>query len=324
MTVTKPLITGTNKAAWFAAQLDREHLTALLNMLLPNEREQLKSALKQPLKLPANICSGLRQEIGQAVQNRPFLSENAGKIAAGFIAEGDVERLVKAGCKSSDRDIWFKLNHLDATALAQYLSNESPAIVAFVIGRMDNRQSAEVLACLPERIAAEIIGRVAVAAPIRPEVEKNIEAALEKDLPVLQNGAGTGGQTRVMEIFGAFDRAAEARILDALEDCMPETAEQIRRNLFKFEDLLQLSDPEMQKLLRHIEKDRLGAALRGASDLLKNRFFANMPPISEKVIREDMEKAGPIKISEVENAQYEIITIVKNLAKAGQIVLKQS
>jgi len=321
MASSNTLLSGSRKAAWAAKRLDSGHLAVLLAMLTAEERNQLAQAMEHPANIPSALQKVLLQELINAVATGPVLAPDADKISAGFVAESDVRRLVRAGVKGQENNVWDKLDHIDSEALAQYLTKEPAVIAAFVLTRLSTVQSAAVLSRLPAPAAAEIIHQITSVQPtINPEIQKNIEESIRQNL----FAASTKNQGKAVEILNALDRQTEERILNELENSIPETAAQIRKRQLKFEDLAKLDDTDIKKLLKHIEKERLSAALRGASEQLKNRFFANMPEISEKIIREDMRKIGPIKISEVENAQYEIISSAKKLADNRQISLPEA
>lgn len=301
-----------DKAAWVVRQLDAEHFSALTNMLSAAERGYLAEALKSAGGLSAEAQKALLSELSAAAAEGPVLSSNASCAITGLVAPEDMRQLLENG---SDDEIWTRLNQLEPCILAAYLSKETTAIAAFALSRLQPEPAAAVLQNMPEEKAAEVLQQLGQSAPVSPAVEDNIAATLRRNL--LQNRPVAAAQ--LAGIFAALDLEKGEKLLEHLAKSAPETAAEIRRHRLSFEDLQQLGDNDIRQLLTKIDKSDLAAACRAASEALKERFFANLPEVSAKVLRENMQKSGPIKISEVEAAQNRVLSLAVSLVKQGLI-----
>lgn len=301
-----------DKAAWAVKQLDAEHFSALTNMLSAAERSYLAEALKSAADLSADAKSALVAELSAAAAEGPVLAPNASAAITGLVAAEDMHKLLENG---SDEEIWTQLNQLESSVLAAYLSKETAAIAAFALSRLSPKSAAAVLRSMPAERAAEILQQLSRSTPVSPSVEDNIAATLQRDL--LQNRPVAASQ--LIDIFAALDLDAGEKLLEQLAELSPETAAEIRRHRLSFEDLLQLSDADMKQFAAQIDKEDLAAACRAVSEALKERFFAALPEVSAKVLRESMQKSGPIKISEVEAAQNRILSKAMLWADQGRI-----
>jgi len=206
--------------------------------------------------------------------------------------------------------------------LANYLKNEYPQTVAVVLSKIKSEHAARVLTCLPEDFALECVTRMLRMEPVQREILDKIEQTLRTEF--MSNLARTSkrdSHEMMADIFNAFDRQTETRFITALEERNREAAERIRALMFVFEDLSKMDPSGVQTLLRAVEKDQLGLALKGASDSLRDMFFSNMSERAAKIMREDMETMGPVRLREVEQAQMAMVQVAKDLAAKGEIIL---
>jgi flagellar motor switch protein FliG len=209
--------------------------------------------------------------------------------------------------------------------LANYLKNEYPQTVAVVLAKVRPEHAAKVLAELPSDFAAECILRMLGMEPVQREILDKIETTLRTEF--MSNVARTSKRDShelMAEIFNNFDRQTEARFIAALEERNREAAERIRALMFVFEDLSKLDPGGVQTLLRGVEKDQLALALKGSSDALREMFFSNMSERASKIMREDMETMGPVRLRDVDQAQMAIVQVAKDLANKGEIMLAGS
>jgi flagellar motor switch protein FliG len=220
------------------------------------------------------------------------------------------------------RTMWDKLGNVNEAVLANYLKNEYPQTVAVVLSKIKSEHAARVLTCLPEDFALECVTRMLRMEPVQREILDKIEQTLRTEF--MSNLARTSkrdSHEMMADIFNAFDRQTETRFITALEERNREAAERIRALMFVFEDLSKLDPGGVQTLLRTVEKDQLALALKGASDSLRDMFFSNMSERAAKIMREDMETMGPVRLREVEQAQMAMVQAAKDLANKGEIVL---
>jgi flagellar motor switch protein FliG len=218
--------------------------------------------------------------------------------------------------------MWDKLGNVNEAVLANYLKNEYPQTVAVVLSKIKPDHAARVLTSLPEDFALECVQRMLRMEPVQREILDKIEQTLRTEF--MSNLARTSkrdSHEMMAEIFNNFDRQTEARFIAALEERNREAAERIRALMFVFEDLSKLDPGGVQTLLRTVEKDQLALSLKGASDSLREMFFSNMSERAAKIMREDMETMGPVRLRDVDQAQMAIVQIAKDLANKGEIML---
>ena len=218
--------------------------------------------------------------------------------------------------------MWDKLGNVNEQVLANYLKNEYPQTVAVVLSKIKPDHSARVLALLPEGFAMEVVMRMLRMEAVQKEVLDDVERTLRNEFMTnLARTSRRDSHELMAEIFNNLDRQTETRFLNALEERNRESAERIKQLMFTFEDLNKLDPNGVQTLLRQIDKDRLAVALKGASEQVKNLFFSNMSERAAKIMREDMEAMGPVRLRDVDEAQTEIVNSAKELSNQGEIVL---
>ncbi|HEY3948821.1 flagellar motor switch protein FliG [Phenylobacterium sp.] len=244
------------------------------------------------------------------------------KLLASIMPEDKVDNLMEEIRGPAGRTMWDKLGNVNEAVLANYLKNEYPQTVAVVLSKIKSEHAARVLTCLPEDFALECVTRMLRMEPVQREILDKIEQTLRTEF--MSNLARTSkrdSHEMMADIFNAFDRQTETRFITALEERNREAAERIRALMFVFEDLNKLDPGGVQTLLRTVEKDQLALALKGASDVLRDMFFSNMSERAAKIMREDMESMGPVRLREVEQAQMAMVQAAKDLANKGEIVL---
>jgi flagellar motor switch protein FliG len=220
------------------------------------------------------------------------------------------------------RTMWDKLANVNEQVLANYLKNEYPQTVAVILGKIGQAHAGKVLSILPENFAMEVVMRMLRMEAVNKEIEKDVERVLRTEF--MSNLARTNrrdAHEMMAEIFNHLDRATESRFLSALEERNKDSAEKIRSLMFTFEDLARIDPAGVQTLLRAVDKDKLTIALKGASEELKDLFFSNMSERAAKLLREDMQSLGPMRLKDVEEAQTAMVTAAKDLADRGELVI---
>jgi flagellar motor switch protein FliG len=220
------------------------------------------------------------------------------------------------------RTMWDKLGNVSETVLASYLKNEYPQTVAVVLSKIKGDHAARVLAALPEDFALECVQRMLRMEPVQREILDKIEQTLRTEF--MSNLARTSkrdSHEMMADIFNNFDRQTESRFIGALEERNRESAERIRALMFVFEDLSKLDPGGVQTLLRLVEKSQLALAMKGASEGLRDMFFSNMSERAAKIMRDDMDSMGPVRLRDVDQAQMAMVQIAKDLAAKGEIML---
>jgi flagellar motor switch protein FliG len=223
------------------------------------------------------------------------------------------------------RTMWDKLGNVNEQVLANYLKNEYPQTVAVVLSKIKGDHAARVLSVLPENFAMEVIMRLLRMETVQKDILDGVEKTLRAEF--MSNLARTQRQDaheQMADIFNNLDRSTENRFMSALEERNRESAERIKALMFTFEDLLRVDPAGIQVLLRQVEKDQLAMSLKGASDDVKELFFKNMSERAAKMMREDMEAMGPVRLKEVDEAQANVVQTAKQLADSGEIVISGS
>ena len=218
--------------------------------------------------------------------------------------------------------MWDKLANVNESVLANYLKNEYPQTVAVVLSKIRPEQAARVLAALPEEFSMEVVMRMLRMEAVQKEVLDKVEQTLRTEfMSNLSRTNRRDAHEMMAEIFNSLDRNTEARFLAALEERSRDAAERIKALMFTFEDLIKLDPSGVQTLLKNVEKEKLGLALKGASETLRDLFFSNMSERASKLLREEMESMGPVRLKDVDEAQMIMVNVAKELASKGEIML---
>ncbi len=223
------------------------------------------------------------------------------------------------------RNMWEKLSNVQENVLANYLKNEYPQTVAVVLSKIKSDHAARVLGIFPEEFALEVVNRMLRMEAVQKEVLDKVEQTLRIEfMSNLTNTQRRDSHELMAEIFNNFDRTTEARFLTALEEQNRDSAERIKSLMFTFEDLGKLDGGSIQTLLRNVEKDKLGLALKGATETVRDFFLANMSTRAAQMLREDMEALGPVRLRDVDEAQSILINTAKDLAARGEIMMTKN
>jgi flagellar motor switch protein FliG len=251
--------------------------------------------------------------------------EQTQKLLTRFLPKERVDLMMEEIRGPAGRTMWDKLGNVNEAVLANYLKNEYPQTVAVVLSKVKGEHAARVLAALPEDFALECVNRMLRMEPVQREILDKIEQTLRTEF--MSNLARTSkrdSHEMMAEIFNNFDRQTESRFLTALEERNRESAERIRALMFVFEDLNKLDPGGVQTLLRTVDKSQLALALKGASDGLREVFMSNMSERASKIMREDMDAMGPVRLKDVDQAQMGMVQVAKDLAAKGEIMLAGS
>lgn len=318
-------LTGIQKTAIMMMSIGEENAAKLFSMM---EDEEIKEI--------SNTMSTLGQ-VGSETVERLFL-EFVEQMSASGVVVGTYDTterlLMKALGKErvdsimedirgpAGRTTWDKLGNVNEEILAAYLKNEYPQTIALVLSKIKPDHAARCLSVLPEEMAMEVIMRMLSMESVKKEVMDGIEKTLRVEF--MSNLAKTqrrDSHELMAEIFNNFDRNTETRFMGQLEARDVESAERIRNLMFTFEDLSKIDPTGIQTLIRNIDKEKLGLALKGASDTIKDLFFSNMSERASKILREDMEAMGPVRLKDVDEAQMYIVGVAKDLSTKGDIII---
>lgn len=215
------------------------------------------------------------------------------------------------------------MRHTDATQILGFIQNEHPQTIALILSYLEPPQAAMILSGLAPNMQAEVTKRIATMDRITPEVLREVERVLERKLSTVmgQDFTMAGGIDAVVALINSADRTTERNIMEYLEENDPELAEEIKKRLFVFEDIMRLDDRSLQRVLREVDLKELSLALKGATEDLKAKFFKNMSKRAAEMLQEDMEYMGPVRVKDVEEAQQKVVNIVRGLEEQGEIVI---
>ena len=213
----------------------------------------------------------------------------------------------------------------DASQLLNFIQDEHPQTIALILSYLSAAQSALILSALPPDRQADVAKRIAIMDRTSPEVIKEVEKVLESKLSSLVNQDYTiiGGVDAVVEILNTVDRGTEKHIMETLEIEEPELADEIRKKMFVFEDILLLDDRAIQRVLRDVDNGDLATALKGSNEEVQNAIFNNLSKRLAAMIKEDMEFMGPVRMKDVEEAQQKIVNVIRKLEESAEIVISR-
>jgi flagellar motor switch protein FliG len=315
---------GAEKAAVFLLALGEDHK----NIWTHFDDDEIKE-ISQAMSNLGNVNSGAVDElvvefIGRMSTTGAVMGsyDQTQRLLASILPADKVDAIMEEIRGPAGRTMWDKLGNVSESMLANYLKNEYPQTVAVVLSKVKADHAARVLAALPDDFALECVNRMLHMEPIQRDILEKIEITLRNEF--MSNLARTSKRDShelMAEIFNNFDRATENRFIASLEERNREAAERIRSLMFVFEDLKKLDPGGVQTLLRAVEKDQLGLALKGASDELRNLFFSNMSERAAKIMKDDMAGMGPVRLKDVDAAQSGMVQVAKDLAQRGEIML---
>ena len=215
------------------------------------------------------------------------------------------------------------MRHTDPQQVLGFIQGEHPQTIALILSYLEAPQAAMILSGLPAIMQAEVAKRIARMDRITPEVLREVERVLERKLSTVmgQDFTMAGGIDAVVAIVNSADRATERNIMEYLEENDPELAEEIKKRLFVFEDIIRLDDRSLQRVLREVDMKELGLALKGATEELRTKFFKNMSKRAAEMLQEDMDYMGPVRVKDVEESQQKVVNIVRGLEEQGEIVI---
>lgn len=321
-------ISGPEKAAILLLALGEEHGPAVWEKLDDEEIKEVSQVMSNLGSVNPNLTEKLLIDFVSNMSGTGSLmgSFDATERLLNRFLEGDQVGSVMEEIRGpAGRTMWDKLANVNETVLANYLKNEYPQTVAVIMSKIRPEHAARVLSSLPEDFSLEVVARMLRMETVNRDILDKIEQTLRTEF--MSNLARTtrrDSHELMAEIFNNFDRQTEGRFLSTLEERNRDSAERIRALMFTFEDLNQLDPASVQTVLRKFDKNKLGLALKGASDGLRDMFFSNMSERAGKLLREDMETMGPVRLKDVDEAQMEMVNNAKELAASGEIMLADS
>jgi flagellar motor switch protein FliG len=321
-------VDGRAKAAMIMLALNEEQASRLFSMMSDDEIKELSQAMSALGSVPSTTVEACFLEFADEISNTGAVVgnyENTERLLMKVLDGNRVKGIMEEIRGPAGRTMWDKLSNVNDDVLAAYLKNEYPQTVAVVLSRIKPENAAGVLAALPEEFSMEVVMRLLRMETVQKDIIDDIEKTLRTEF--MSNLARTNRRDShevIAEIFNSLDRNAEARFLTSLEERDKDAAEKVKSLMFTFDDLLQLDPSGVQTLLRKVEKDKIGIALKGAAENIRDLFFTNMSERAGKLLREEIQAMGPVRLSDVDEAQNHIVTVAKALANSGEIMLMNS
>jgi flagellar motor switch protein FliG len=316
-------MSGLQKAAALMLALGDEHCSRLFALMHEDEIKEISSTMAQLGMVRSDVVEHLCQEFTDSLSGAGNLVgsfENTERLLLKTLPRDRVSQIMDEIRGPAGRTMWDKLGNVNEAVLANYLKNEYPQTVAVVLSKIRTDHAARVLAILPDGFAIEVVMRMLRMESVQKDVLDGVERTLRSEfMSNLARSARRDAHEMMAEIFNNLDRAAETRFIAALEERNREAADRIKSLMFTFDDLQRLSGAAIQVLLRVVEKDKLPLALKGASDELRELFFSNLSERAGKMLRDQIETLGPVKLRDVDEAQASVVATAKELASQGTI-----
>ncbi|MEJ5228484.1 MAG: flagellar motor switch protein FliG [Pseudothermotoga sp.] len=323
----KKQITGRRKAAVLLVMLGPEKAANVLKHLDEADVEQLTVEIANVGKITEEEKRVVLSEFQEIARAREMISQGGIEYAKEVLQKAFgpekamkiIERLV-SNLQVKPFDF---LRQTDPLQLVNFLQSEHPQTVALILSYLEPQLAGRILSSLPEDLQVEVVKRIALLERSSPDVIREIEKNLERKLSgfVSQSFSQVGGVNTAAEIMNSIDRSSERKIMEKLGYDSPELAEEIRRRMFVFEDLVKLDDRSVQLILREVETKDLALALKGASEEVKEKIFKNISKRAAQLLQDELEYMGPVRIKDVEEAQQKIINVVRRLEEAGEIIV---
>ncbi len=321
-------MSGQEKAAVLLLSLGEEYGQQLWSMMDDDEIREVSQVMASLGTITSKLVEQLLLDFVSQMSAAGSLTgsyESTERLLRGLLPDERVAFVMEEIRGPAGRTMWDKLGNVNESVLANYLKNEYPQTVAVVLSKIKSEHAARVLSVLPEDFALEVVTRMLRMETVQKDILDKVEQTLRTEF--MSNLARTSkrdAHEMMAEIFNNFDRQTEGRFLTSLEERNVEAAERIKALMFTFEDLNKLDPGSVQTLLRSVDKDKLALALKGASDALRDLFFSNMSERAAKILREDMEVMGPVRLKDVDEAQTGMVNIAKDLAAKGEIMIAEA
>lgn len=319
-------LTGSEKAAIFMLSLGEDYTAKIFEQMDDEEILELSQTMASLGKIDSNVVEKLFVDFADQMSSANNLVGTQDSTERLLMKAGmnqdKINSIMEEIRGPAGRTLWEKLTNVNEEILANFLQKEYPQTVAVVMTKISTDHAARVLAMLPDNFALEVIHRMLRMEAVQREVLEDVEKTLRTEF--MSNLARTSRQDShevMANIFNNFDRSAEQTFMEMLEKTVPDSAEKIRGLMFTFEDLQRLDPGAVQTLIRACDKEQMPVALKGATESVRDLFFANMSERASKIMQEDMGAMGPVRLKDVEDAQQYIVGVAKDLEARGEITI---
>jgi flagellar motor switch protein FliG len=324
---SRPL-NGAEKAGILMLALGEQHGAQVWKMLDEDEVRELSKAISRLGVIDSTLVDSLLVDFVEQLSGNGGLLGNTSateRLLSQFLPNDRVGAIMEEIRGPAGRNMWEKLSNVQEDVLANYLKNEYPQTVAVVLSKIRSEHAARVLAILPESLALDVVNRLIRMESVQKDVLERVEQTLRTEfMSTLSQTSKRDPYAQIAEIFNFFDRQTETRFFGAMEASQKESADRIKTLMFTFDDLVKLDAGAAQTLLRHVDKGKLGTALKGASEGVRDFFMKNMSQRAAKMLADELQNMGPVRLRDVDEAQAAMISTAKELAEKGEIVIAKA
>ena len=321
--------TGIQKAAIHLIALGPERSADIFKHLKEDEIEELTLEIANTRSVSPQVKEDVLNEFYQICLAQQYIAEGgigyAKELLDKALGEDRAQEVITKLTASLQVRPFEFVRKTDPSQLLNFIQDEHPQTIAMILSYLTSAQAALVIGALPPEKQADVAKRIAMMDRTSPDVIKEVERVLEKKLSSLVNQDYTivGGVDAIVNILNTVDRTTEKHIMESLEIEEPELADEIRKKMFVFEDILLLDDREIQRVLRDVDNADLGVALKAANEEVQNVIFKNLSKRLAAMIKEDMEFMGPVRMKDVEEAQQKVVSVIRKLEDSGEIVISR-
>jgi flagellar motor switch protein FliG len=322
--------TGRQKAAIFLVTIGSEISAEIFKHLREDEIETLTFEIARLETIEPEQKDAILQEFQELMMANQFISTGGIDYARELLekslgSQKAIDIINRLTSSLQVRPFDF-IRRTDPAHLLNFIQQEHPQTIALILAYLEPNKSSIILQNLPHEVQSDVARRIATMDRTSPEVLREVERVLEKKLSSLssEDYTAAGGVENIVEILNLVDRASEKQIIEALEDEDPELAEEIKKRMFVFEDIVMLDDRAIQKVMREVDSQELAKALKSVDTEVQDKIFRNMSKRAASMLKEDMEYMGPVRLKDVEEAQQKIVSIIRHLEDTGEIVVARS
>ncbi|MDR1419349.1 MAG: flagellar motor switch protein FliG [Treponema sp.] len=322
--------TGRQKAAIFLVTIGSEISAEIFKYLREDEIETLTFEIARLETIEPEQKDAVLQEFQELMMANQFISTGGIDYARELLekslgSQKAIDIINRLTSSLQVRPFDF-IRRTDPAHLLNFIQQEHPQTIALILAYLEPNKASIILQNLPHEVQSDVARRIATMDRTSPEVLREVERVLEKKLSTLSSEDYTtaGGVESIVEILNLVDRASEKQIIEALEDEDPELAEEIKKRMFVFEDIVMLDDRAIQKVMREVDSQELAKALKSVDTEVQDKIFRNMSKRAASMLKEDMEYMGPVRLKDVEEAQQKIVSIIRHLEDTGEIVVARS
>ncbi|MBR3121582.1 flagellar motor switch protein FliG [Oceanobacillus profundus] len=323
----KGVLTGKQKAAILLISLGPDVSAQVYKYLSEEEIEKLSLEISSVKKVDTNLKENVLEQFHQIAVAQDYITQGgigyAKTVLEKAFGKQEASNIINRLTSSLQVRPFDFARKADPQQVLNFIQGEHPQTIALVLSYLDSEQAGQILSSLPQELQADVARRIATMDSTSPEIISQVEQVLEKNISasVSEDYTQTGGIQAVVEVLNGVDRSTERTILDALEVQDPELADEIKKRMFVFEDIVVLDNRAIQRVIREVENEDLRLALKVASDEVKDVVFTNMSQRMAETFKEEMEYMGPVRLRDVEEAQMRIVAIIRRLEDIGEIVI---